>query len=59
MNQTLLIALESDFLRSTGKIYTVVIGILILFTGIAIYLKKLDNKISKLENQIEDDHKAS
>lgn len=55
----ILFILQGDFLRSTGKIYTVVIGIVIIFLGLAIYLKKLDNKINKLENQIEDEHKTS
>lgn len=44
-----------DFLRSTGKIYTVVIVILIIFTGIVIYLYRIDSKLTKLENQIKNE----
>ena len=41
-----------DFLRSTGKIYTVVGCILIIFIGIVWYLVRMDKKLTKLENQI-------
>ena len=41
-----------DFLRSTGKIYSVVVVICILFLGIAVFLYRLDRKITNLENQI-------
>lgn len=41
-----------DFLRSTGKIYSVVGVIVIIFIGIIIFLIRLDNKLSKLENHI-------
>ena len=44
-----------DFLRSTGKIYTVVAVIVILFIGIAIYLYRIDNKLTKLENQFKNE----
>lgn len=44
-----------DFLRSTGKIYTVVIIILIIFIGIIIYLYRIDSKLTKLENQIKNE----
>lgn len=44
-----------DFLRSTGKIYTVVIVILIIFTGIIMYLYRIDSKLTKLENQIKNE----
>lgn len=44
-----------DFLRSTGKIYSVVIGIAVIFIGIMIYLYRLDNKLTKLENQIKNE----
>ncbi|MBK9151845.1 MAG: CcmD family protein [Saprospiraceae bacterium] len=43
---------DTDFLRSTGKIYSVVIVICILFLGIIIFLFRLDRKLTKLENQI-------
>lgn len=44
-----------DFLRDTGKIYTVVGVIVILFLGIVFYLFRLDNKLTKLEKQINDE----
>lgn len=45
-----------DFLRSTGKIYSVVLVILIIFIGIIAYLYRLDNKLTKLENHIKNGH---
>lgn len=36
-------------LRSSGKIYVVVLVLVILFVGLAIYLFSLDRKVSKLE----------
>jgi len=45
----------SDFLRSTGKIYSVVAVIVVIFAGIAIFLYRLDHKLTKLENQIKDE----
>ena len=39
----------ADFMRQDGKIWVVVGVILILFTGIILYLISLDRKISKLE----------
>lgn len=44
-----------DFLRSTGKIYAVVAVIVIIFIGIVIFLFRLDNKLTKLENQIKNE----
>ena len=44
-----------DFLRSTGKIYSVVAVILVIFIGIVIFLFRLDNKLTKLENQIKNE----
>jgi uncharacterized membrane protein YkvI len=49
---TMAILSDLDFARSTGKIYTVVAVILILFLGIAIFLFRLDKKISDLEKKI-------
>jgi len=46
---------SADFLRSTGKIYTVVIVIAVIFIGIVIYLYRLDHKLTKLENQIKNE----
>ena len=44
-----------DFLRSTGKIYSVVIVIAVIFVGITILLYRLDRKLTKLENQIKNE----
>lgn len=41
-----------DFLRSTGKIYVVVAVIVVVFVGIVAFLIYLDRKLTKLENQI-------
>lgn len=40
-----------DFLRSTGKIYSVVAVICVLFLGIVLYLLRLDKKIKNLEEK--------
>ncbi|MFN8337444.1 MAG: CcmD family protein [Saprospiraceae bacterium] len=44
-----------DFLRSTGKIYSVVAVIAVIFVGIVFYLFRLDNKLTKLENHIKNE----
>lgn len=44
-----------DFLRSTGKIYSVVAVIAVIFIGIVVYLFRLDNKLTKLENHIKNE----
>lgn len=36
-------------LRSSGKIYVVVLVLLVIFVGLGIYLYTLDRKVSKLE----------
>jgi hypothetical protein len=41
-----------DFFRSTGKIYSVVFVIVLIFVGIVVFLYRLDRKLTKLENQI-------
>lgn len=46
---------SADFLRSTGKIYSVVVVVLLIFLGIIIYLIRLDRKISNLENEIKNE----
>ena len=42
----------ADTFRSNGKIYVVVAVILAIFSGIIIYLIRLDKKISRLEKEI-------
>ncbi len=39
----------ADLMRSNGKIYVVVTVLLIILTGIFIYLFQLDRKISRME----------
>lgn len=43
-----------DFARSLGKIYIVVAVIVAMFLGIVFFLLRLDNKLTKLENQIKE-----
>ena len=50
---------DSDFLRSTGKIYSVIAGVIIVLAGIAYYLWRIDNKLTKLEKQIKDEHETN
>ena len=45
---------DTDFMRSTGKIYVVVAVILAIFAGLVLFLIYLDRKLTKLENQIKD-----
>ncbi len=42
----------ADLLRSSGKIYVVVLVILTIFAGIILYMFRLEKNISRLENQI-------
>jgi CcmD family protein len=44
-----------DFMRETGKIYVVVGVILLIFLGIVGYLLRLDKKLTKIEQQLNDD----
>lgn len=46
---------NTDFMRSTGKIYVVVAVIVAIFVGIVLFLIYLDRKLAKLENQIKND----
>ena len=41
-----------DWIRSNGLIFIVIAVLLIIFTGLFLYLLILDKKISKLEKQI-------
>ena len=40
-----------DFFQAIGKMYVVVAVILLIFIGLALYLFRLDRKISKLEDK--------
>lgn len=48
-------ASSGDFMLNIGKIYVVVAVIVLIFIGIVIYLIRLDNKVKKLENSIENE----
>lgn len=49
---------DLDFLRSTGKIYSVIAGVVVVLLGIGVYLWRIDNKLTKLEKQIKDEHET-
>ena len=40
-----------DVLRSSGKIYVVVLVIAIIFVGLGIYLFSIDRRLKKIENE--------
>ncbi len=44
----------ADFLRSIGKMYVVVAVIVVVFLGLALYLWRLDRRLTSIEHQIED-----
>ena len=44
----------ADLMRSNGRIYVVVAVMLTILTGLVLYLVRLDRKIKKLENQIQE-----
>jgi CcmD family protein len=39
----------ADTLRSSGKIYVVIVTVLIIFLGLAIYLFRIDRRLKKIE----------
>lgn len=41
----------ADAMRSSGKIYVVIITILIIFAGLAIYLFSIDRRLKKIEKE--------
>lgn len=45
-------------LRSSGKIYVVILGVLVIFFGFIIYLFIIDKKLGKIEKKIEKDRKS-
>ncbi|CAH1002127.1 hypothetical protein LEM8419_03044 [Neolewinella maritima] len=47
-------AVAPDFLRSIGKMYVVVAVIVVVFLGLALYLWRLDRRLTDIENQIDD-----
>jgi hypothetical protein len=44
----------ADTMRAEGKIYVVVAMILIVLTGLIIYLISLDRKVTRLEGRLKD-----
>ncbi len=44
----------ADFLRSIGKMYVVVAVIVVVFLGLALYLWRLDRRLTDIEHQIKD-----
>lgn len=45
------VAVETDVMRSNGKIYVVMAVVLTIIIGLFIYVASLDRKISKLEKK--------
>lgn len=41
----------ADALRSSGKIYVVIVTIVIIFIGLAIYLFAIDKRLQKIEKE--------
>jgi len=39
----------ADEMRSSGKIYVVIVTIVIVFVGLAIYLFSIDRRLKKIE----------
>jgi hypothetical protein len=47
----------ADALRSSGKIYVVVVVVAVVFAGLLVYLWRIDKKVSKLEDHIAKEEK--
>ena len=43
----------ADAMRSNGKIYVVVAVLVIIVTGLLVYLIRLDGKVGRLEKEVE------
>ena len=43
----------ADALRASGKIYVVVLVIVIILSGLLLYLVRLDRKVTALEREVE------
>jgi len=41
----------ADVMRSSGKIYVVIAIIVIIFTGLAVYLFSIDRRLKKIEKE--------
>lgn len=44
----------ADVLRRDGKIYTVVVGLVVILTAMIVLLLRVDRKIFKLEKEMKD-----
>ena len=44
----------ADALRASGKIYVVVLVIVIILSGLLLYLVRLDRKVGRLEREVRD-----
>lgn len=44
----------ADVLRSSGKIYSVVFGILVILVGFVVFLVRVDRRIRRLEQEMVD-----
>ena len=42
----------ADALRTSGKIYVVVLVVTVILTGLILYLIRLDKKVSRLEKEV-------
>lgn len=42
----------ADTLRRDGKIYTVVVGLVVILTGFVVFLIRVDRKLHKLEHEV-------
>lgn len=43
----------ADALRASGKIYVVVLVLVIIVVGLLVYLVRLDGKVGRLEKEVE------
>ena len=50
-SQTTDVVEMADVMRSNGKIYVVVAVLLIIFSGLAIFLIRIDRKVRRLEKE--------
>ena len=41
----------ANVLRSDGKIYTVVFGLIVILTGLIVFVLKVERKVTRLENE--------